>query len=274
MKPLWVSLSTYGGVTTGEALQVLWAAGVRHIELAIGVKPSPDTTATLRHYQQQGMHYRAHHALVWEEVRPKAAKLPFNLANSFDKRYFERLTDWLAAMNITAYSVHAGSFTRADDPTDAYDRFVTHLEKLRQLCGDRQIRLAVETMYPNMAAEGSQYLIQNAVQVEQLLQDLPDIDLVVDMAHLNIWKAESILQKLQLLDRFDNRLLEIHISDNDGQRDSHTTISDRTWWLPYAPLFPPDVPIVLESRMNRWSVEQVRQQVQTVQAIVNGRTQP
>lgn len=268
MKPLWVSLSTYGGMTTSEALQVLSAAGVRHIELAIGVKPSPDTTAVLRHYQQQGMHYRAHHALVWEEVRS------FNLADSFDQRYFERLTDWLVAMSITAYSVHAGSFTRADNPTDAYDRFVTHLEKLRRLCSDRQIRLAVETMYPKTAADSSQYLIQNAVQVEQLLQDLPEINLVLDMAHLHIWKTESISQKLHLLEMNVDRLLEIHISDNDGQRDTHTTISDRTWWLPYAPLFPPDIPIVLESRMNRQSVEQVQKQVQTVQAIVNARRQP
>lgn len=267
MKPLWVSLSMYGGMTTGEALQVLWAANVRHIELAIGVKPSSDTTAVLRHYQQQGMHYRAHHALVWEESQS------FNLAHSFNVNYFERLTDWLAAMNITAYSVHAGSFTRADDPTTAYDRFAGHLEKLRQLCGDRHIRLAVETMYPNSAVEGSQYLLQNAAQVEQLLQDLPELDLVIDMAHLHIWKTESIAQKLQLLDRFADRLLEIHISDNDGQRDSHTTISDRTWWLSYTQMFPPDVPIVLESRMNRQSIEQVRQQVQIVQAIV-GRTQP
>ena len=64
MNSLWVSLSTYGGVTTREALDVFWAAGIRHVELAIGVKPSSDTVDVLRHYQQQGMQYRAHHALV------------------------------------------------------------------------------------------------------------------------------------------------------------------------------------------------------------------
>ena len=35
MNPLWVSLSTYGGVATAEALAVLWVAGVRYVELAI-----------------------------------------------------------------------------------------------------------------------------------------------------------------------------------------------------------------------------------------------
>jgi hypothetical protein len=66
-----------------------------------------------------------------------------------------------------------------------------------------------------------------------------------------------------------SRLLEIHISDNDGYRDSHTAITDRTWWLPYARTFPADVAIVLESRMNCQSVQQVQHQVEAVQALVS-----
>ncbi len=142
MNPLWVSLSTYGGGTTAEALAVLWAAGVRQVELAIGVKPSPDTGEVLRHYQHQGMQYRAHHGVVWEEARS------FNLAGSFDVGYFERLTDWLVTMDITAYSVHAGSYRSGDSPPAAYDRFLHQVVQLEQLCSDRGIRLGVETMYP------------------------------------------------------------------------------------------------------------------------------
>lgn len=263
MNPLWISLSTYGGVTTREALEVFWAAGISHVELAIGVKPSPDTVDVLRHYQQQGMQYRAHHAFVWQGQRS------FNLAQSFDARYFERLSDWLVAMGITAYSVHAGSFNSFDERIAAYARFLNHLEQLGQLCRERGIRLGVETMYPAGINGTSQYFLQDTTEVEQLLRDLPNINLVVDMAHLNIWKKETIPQKLQLLGLACDRLLEIHVSDNDGYRDSHTVISDRTWWVPYAKTFPPDVPIVLESRMNRQSSEQVRRQLQAAQAIVN-----
>jgi sugar phosphate isomerase/epimerase len=263
MNPFWVSLSTYGGVTTLQALFVLWAAGIRQVELAIGVKPSPDTVEVLRHYQQQGMHYRAHHAFVWQEQRS------FNLAQSFDASYFERLTDWLVTMDITAYSVHAGSFSPSDEPLAAYERFLLHMEQLGQLCRTRGIRLGVETMYPSQLDSTSQYLLQNTAQVEQLLQDLPDIELVVDMAHLNIWNEETTLEKLQLLELAGNRLLEIHISDNDGYRDSHTAISDRTWWVPYAAKFPSNIPLVLESRMNRQSAERVRQQIGVTQYLLS-----
>ena len=262
MNQLWVSLSTYGGVTTREALDVFWAAGIRHVELAIGVKPSPDTVEVLRHYQQQGMQYRAHHALVWAEGRS------FNLAHNFDARYFERLTDWLVTIGITAYSVHGGSYFPGDDPTAAYMRFLNHLDQLEQLCRDRGIRLGVETMYPALSDDTSQYLLQNATQIEQLLYDLPDIHLVVDMAHLNIWKTETISEKLHLLGLAHNRLLEIHLSDNDGYRDSHATITDQTWWLPYVANFPPHLPIVLESRMNRQTPWQVQSQVAAVQASI------
>jgi sugar phosphate isomerase/epimerase len=276
MNPLWVSLSAYGGVTTLQALSVLWAAGIRQVELAIGVKPSPDTVEVLRHYQQQGMQYRAHHAFVWIGQRS------FNLAQSFDASYFERLTDWLVTMDITAYSVHAGSFSPSDEPKAAYARFLQNVEQLGQLCSDRGIRLGVETMYPPELDSTSQYLLQNTAQVKQLLQDLPHIELVVDMAHLNIWKKETIPEKLQLLelvcDRHlsggalkGNRLLEIHISDNDSYRDSHTAITERTWWIPYAAMFPPLVPLVLESRMNRQSALAVRQQIEVTQSLLSVR---
>lgn len=274
MNPFWVSLSAYGGVTTLQALSVLWAAGIRQVELAIGVKPSPDTVEVLRHYQQQGMQYRAHHAFVWQEQRS------FNLAQSFDASYFERLTDWLVTMDITAYSVHAGSLTPSDEPRAAYARFLLHVEQLRQLCSERGIRLGVETMYPSELDSTSQYLLHSSAQVEQLLQDLPHIELVVDMAHLNIWKKETIPEKLQLLGLAcdsealpptADRLLEIHISDNDSYRDSHTAITERTWWVPYVAMFPPNVPIVLESRMNRQSVEQVRQLLEVTQSLLSVR---
>lgn len=264
MNPLWVSLSAYGGVTTPTALAVLWAAGVRHVELAIGVKPSRDTVAVLRQYRGQGMQYRAHHAFVWEGQRS------FNLAHRFDAAYFERLTDWLVAMNITAYSVHGGSYSSGDG-TVANERFLNHLEQLAQMCRDRSIRLGVETMYPAPGESASQYLLQNVAEIEQLLATLPQIDLVVDMAHLNLWQGQTVQEKLRLLELVPDRLLEIHVSDNDGHRDSHAPITQTTWWGPYVHTFPGHVPIVLESRMNGQSVEQVQQQVEAIGAIVSGR---
>jgi len=178
-------------------------------------------------------------------------------------------------MSITAYSVHAGSEALGATPEATYARFLDHVGRLGELCRARGIRLGVETMYPAGAESSNQYLLQNAVQVERFLQAMPDIDLVLDLAYLNLWKTETTLEKLHLLRLAGDapvagaatpRLLEIHLSDNDGCRDSHTTITDHTWWVPYVAMFPPHVPLILESRMNHQSVEQVRQQIAMTQS--------
>ncbi|MGG6270898.1 sugar phosphate isomerase/epimerase family protein [Leptolyngbya sp. AN03gr2] len=271
MNDLWISLSTYGGVTTRTALGVLWAAGIRQVELAVpwlsrsefGVKPSVDTTAVLQHYRQLGVQYRTHHAIVWQEHRA-ATQIPqgsFNLANQFDGDYFERLSDWLAVMQITAYSVHAGRIDTAV-PEMSTDHFLENLAQLAQLCRDRAIRLGVETMYPSLLDCIDRHLMQNGAEIEQFLAILPNVDLVIDLAHLNLWRNCSNSEKLQVLHRAGDRLLELHISDNDGIRDNHTQISDTTWWVPYVGRFPREVPIVLESRMNHYTPEQVRQHVE------------
>ncbi|MGG6270681.1 TIM barrel protein [Leptolyngbya sp. AN03gr2] len=267
MKEIWVSLSTYGGVPTRTVLETFWTAGVRHVELAIGVKPSADTVEVLQEYGQCEMQYRAHHAIVWQEHRA-ATQIPqgsFNLAQQFDRSYFERLTDWMAGMNIIAYSVHPGSVSV--HRSDSFDQWLDHLEQLAQLCCDRRIRFGVETMYPSVFDHTRRDLMRSLMEIEQFLTVLPQIEIVVDMAHLNLWHDCSIEEKLRLFQLAQNRILEIHISDNDGLRDTHTAINERTWWVPHIASFPSDVPIVLESRMNHQSSEQVRQQIQYVQAL-------
>ncbi|MGG6266669.1 TIM barrel protein [Leptolyngbya sp. AN03gr2] len=278
MSNLWISLSTYGGVTTRTALDVLWAAGTRQVELAVpwlsrsefGVKPTLDTTAVLQHYRQRGMQYRAHHAIGWQEHRS------VNLAQRFDAGYFERLTDWLAVMQIEAYSVHAGRVLAQHDAISDWERFLRHLQQLQALCYEhvpvcqrhRSIRPGVETMYPDPSDSAGQYLLQTAQEVEALLAVLPNVELVVDLAHLNLWHRETLAEKLQVLNLAPNRVLEIHISDNDGYQDNHTMVTPTTWWVPHIEQFPPHVPIVLESRMNGQTSEQIRQQIQRIQTLV------
>ncbi|WP_238360683.1 hypothetical protein [Iningainema tapete] len=116
---MYLSLSAYGGVSIREALTVFWSAGIRHVELAIGPRPDTDAVQAIQDFKQKGMVYRAHHAFVWG-----LRHYPFNLAQPQDWNYFQRLTDWLASMDITAYSVHGGSFSTRSERTKAYATFL------------------------------------------------------------------------------------------------------------------------------------------------------
>jgi sugar phosphate isomerase/epimerase len=269
---MYLSLSAYGGVSTREALTVFWSAGIRYVELAIGPRPDIDAVQAIQDFRQQGMVYRAHHAFVWSDRHH-----PFNLAHQQDWNYFQILTDWLASLGITAYSVHGGSFpTRSDCPmgtlcerTKAYAKFLENVHFLHQLCQARGIVLGVETMYPTLPSSGKENLLDNADEVTQFCLDAPDIKIVLDLAHLNIWHHHSQQAKLKWLKLPPERLLEIHISDNDGRQDIHSRITQKTWWVSHIAQFPIRVPIVLESRLNRLPVSVVQQEYSRITALIS-----
>ena len=259
--PPYLSLSSCGGLRTEEALATCAAAGIQHVELAIGVKRDGNVSAALEKWQAQGMQFRAHHAFVWDTHRP------FNLAAAFDADYFGRLTDWLARHQIMAYSVHAGSYSTPTDKPRAYSQLLEHLERLHSLCQARAIALGVETMDRLPTSRSSQNLLDNLADVEQFLQDAPDLKLVIDLAHLNLWHDTSIPEKLSLFNFPPERLLEVHVSDNDGKRDIHSRITNDTWWVPWRDRIPLSVPIMLENRCCNGSVNEMQQTYQEVLAL-------
>lgn len=237
MGTTYLSLSACGGISTRQALANITTAGIEHVELAIGVKPDLDAAIAVAEYQSTGTIFRAHHAFVWEPLHR-----PFNLAQQLDRDYCQRSIEWLAKMSITAYSVHPGSYT--DHREVAWELFLTNLTWLRELCTNHQIELGVETMYP-VGDENRRYFLDDLESIVALKQVLPDLKWVLDLAHLNMWREH----RLEAIDLLRDCLLEIHISDNDGRRDLHTAINNRTWWLPYLTRLPASVPFVLETRL-------------------------
>jgi sugar phosphate isomerase/epimerase len=257
--PLYLSLSCCGNLTLEQALSTCAAAGIRCVELAIGGKRTPNTDALLSLYRSLGMTFRAHHAFVWQQQRP------FNLAAEFDVSYFERLCDWLACHHISTYSVHGGSYRRGEERERAYGRLICHLEHLQRMCGERGIALAVETMDRLPESSPSQNLLDHFAEVDQVLDDLPKLQLVVDLAHLHLWRETTIAERLTLLNLPPHRLQEIHLSDNDGERDCHYAISETTWWVEAVAQLPAGIPCVLESRMNGCSVPEVQAEYRRVE---------
>jgi len=106
-------------------------------------------------------------------------------------------------------------------------------------------------------------------EVAQFCQDAPQIKIVLDLAHLNIWHHKCLLAFQQWLKLPPEQLLEIHISDNDGQRDIHSRITQQTWWVSQIAQFPMVVPFVLESRLNRLPVSVVQQEYDRIAALIS-----
>jgi sugar phosphate isomerase/epimerase len=260
---LYLSLSAYGGVSTRKALNVIAEAGIDRVELAIGVKPDPEIDLAVRDFQNQGMKFRAHHAFVWGEKH-----YPFNLARQLNWEYWKRKLDWLEMMGITAYSVHPGSYPKHGNRAIAWEFFLSNINRIGQLCQERGIEIGVETMYVTPDSQVDRYLLDTLDSMLMFRQAMPDIKWVLDLAHLNIWTQNNLADRLQAISLIADRLLEIHISDNDGYQDIHSIITDRTWWLAWIDRLPSGVPFVLESRLNRLSAGDLQSEYQRIYALL------
>jgi sugar phosphate isomerase/epimerase len=256
---MYLSLSAYGGVTTRQALETIAAAGIHQVELAIGVRPDTDITAAINEFRQQGMSFRAHHAFLWESRHH-----PFNLAQSINLNYFQRMMEWLANCGITAYSVHPGSY--GNDRSADWQQMLDNLEWLQDLGQQQGITLGVETMYPGRECN----FLGNLPEIVELRRLMPSLQWVLDLSHLNLWPRDKLVDRLFVIEELAPHLLEIHISDNDGLTDQHRAITDRTWWLPWQHLWPAHVPYVLETRLNRKSAAGLSQEYQRVQSYLTG----
>jgi sugar phosphate isomerase/epimerase len=265
---LYLSLSAYGGASTRRALTVFAEAGVQKVELAIGVKPDADATIAIQAFREKGMQFRAHHAFVWEPQHR-----PFNLALPLKMDYFERMADWLAQQGILAYSVHPGQYGgdsrsgRLDQREVAWQQFLANLKRFDAICKQRQIELAVETMYASSKESGQRYFLDSLDSIQALRSAMPDLNWVLDLSHLNIGWDDRIEERLKVVDCIADRLSEIHISDNDGQRDLHSQITDKTWWIPWRDRLPTGIPIVLETRLNHLSATAIRAEYERVRSV-------
>jgi sugar phosphate isomerase/epimerase len=254
--PVYVSLSAMGRVPVRHALARLWESRVQGIELAIGPRWDPHLPELVHEYRAKGIEFRAHHAFPWPGVDPS-----FDLLQSFSPLALEKRLDGLVAMGIHAYSVHGGRCEVNDCSSRQAGIFLENLRWLHQRCQERNILLGVETMFVMPPLSNQRYLLTCEQEISLVLTEVPELQLVVDLAHMNLWTTELFSERLHVLEQFSERIMEIHISDNDGRRDLHTAFSERCWWWNYRSLLPANIPVVVETRVGDSSSSSLEQQV-------------
>lgn len=253
-----LSASTYGGATLEEAVGVFVAAGVRHVEIAIGPRWSPATRDALRGWARDGVSFSGHHAFPLETRGG-----PFDLCERWSPSDLSARLDLLAKLGATRYSVHAGGYSDGDHAA-ALVRFVEGFLVLRELAASRGVTLGIETMYP-LRHGPRRYLAANLTSVRELAGALPGVPWVLDLAHVGLWGNDARVPALTALRALP--LLEVHVSDNDGRSDTHAPIREDTWWLEHSAGLGEGVPWVLESRMVRRGATAVSVELARVRAL-------
>jgi hypothetical protein len=151
--------------------------------------------------------------------------------------YFALLADRHRRLGASVYTLHAGYRAKST--------LVQVVDRVRMLSDLFACRVGVEGLY---YARGDEYLLSTWTEY-RWLYERTDIDYVVDLSHLNILarRERFIDHDLVAAMLADRRCLEVHISTNDGIRDSHRPLNDPSiWWMPYLSLVHPETTVFSE----------------------------
>ena len=133
--------------------------------------------------------------------------------------YFRELGRLSRVLGAEAYTLHAGR--RESSSLAGLQRKLSQLEQWMEL------PVGVEGMYP---APGAKWLVDTSKEYRWLLAS--GVKYAVDLSHLNIVaRREGGLVDGLVADLLESpRCIEVHVSANDGRRDSHQVPVKPPWW--------------------------------------------
>lgn len=160
--------------------------------------------------------------IPWNGSRRIDASMPWEVT----RPYFVTLAGLARRMNASAYSLHAGE--RRDPLPHVFDR----VRRIEDLFG---VPVALEGHYPT--PDGTFHL-DSWQEYEILLHS--GLHMAIDLSHLNIvatvhGRRDDLVQALLN----HPKTIEIHVSGNDGHRDSHFLSTGKEWWVPLLHACPP-----------------------------------
>ncbi|APZ44553.1 hypothetical protein BW247_04970 [Acidihalobacter ferrooxydans] len=141
-------------------------------------------------------------------------------ASTYDRYpdYFDRLVEVSEAFRSPAYTWHAGH--RKNASLEAI------FKNTRQLEDRMGIPVGIEGMYPSRA----DYLISTWDEYEALFRS--GVNYAIDLSHINILAHKTGERKDHLLVKLlsSDRCIEIHLSGNTGDADTHGQLASQPWW--------------------------------------------
>lgn len=171
--------------------------------------------------------FRLHANVRVQQQRCLADLVNFNLHVD----WFKQAARVHAALGADVYSAHAGrrSQGRLSDVLDAARRCADLFGSPVAIEGHYPGG-DVASLLPQSAVPADAYLLSTwAEHAELLASGLP---FVVDLSHLNIIASQSGAREQGLVRELlaSEACLEVHLSDNDGRRDSHWICASTPWW--------------------------------------------
>lgn len=256
---LYLALSCLQGQEIISASEELLSLNPYGLQLTSGNKINKNTNY-FEWLKKNKIKYQTHHN--------------FSFTQSINQDLYEVIQEWdgLTYFHIDVVdSLHPPLYKRFKNYSKeiidlAFYDFLEVTSDYEELYEDGESQLCFEIMY-----NPKEYPLSDDDSINYIM-DLKN-PIALDISHLNILNKQGHINKKTL-----NRLLEydkieeIHISDNDGKRDSHHYISKDTYllkdWVKERYNDNKDIPIILECFMQRMNQEQRQNQIEIIKSCI------
>lgn len=204
------------------------------IELSGGCRHDPRLLERLSAFKRA----RSVNFLLHSYFPPPTDSFVLNFADTSQstRDFIERSMEFVTVLEVPYYSIHAGF--RADFSSD--DGGLLHEQSKRTFTLDGiaenvqwffsrwpDIPLALENLYPNNGNTSCGFMM-SPDEICEALERIPSISLLLDLGHLKVsahlMGFDYLAAVARIFDQYGSRILEIHLSENDGLVDDHYPI--------------------------------------------------
>ena len=248
------------------------AADIRNLELTAGLRRCDNLRTRLEEAARSGFRFVTHNYFP-----PPTSDFVLNLASEDAEAVAQSIAIVREALAIASavgapfHSVHAGfavpltpellgrpdaqSAAFAGRPVDrsgAYARMVAVTSTLAADAADLGLDLLIENnvLAPETARQlgTNPFLLVDAEESCRFVADVAasNVGLLVDVGHVKVSATALGFDPVTFLDKVASHVRALHLSDNDGQRDSNGLISEESWFIRHLPRFA-DRAIVIET---------------------------
>lgn len=218
-----------------QAVQWSIARGSKVVQLTPQLRDriTPEVAETLRSlHPDVELRLHANAPVLPERVIADLSGLNIHVVNFGELGRINRI------LGASCYSAHAGRRREAS--------LAQMFDNARRLSDAWGVPVAVEGHYPTVTRT---YLVDNWREYIQLFES--GLPYALDLSHINIVARASGEQRIDVLrSAISSPLcLEVHVSDNDGTKDSHRKIEGTTWWTPLLECLGPNVTLLTEEML-------------------------
>ncbi len=190
--------------------------GIKDIELSLPFGPPWDELEELKALKgEHGLDYSVHAPFVYDDLAHPHPKM-----REIYKSQAREAIDFAHELGSTLVVVHPGhmileyllpdveAFAALRLPKERYlENSISSLRELAAYAKSRGVKLSVE----NLLEIG-----QDHNDIGRLLAEVPDLGLTLDVGHANLTGNLKVY-----LESFPERMISLHLHDNDGRRDLH-----------------------------------------------------